>query len=305
MAPFAGAAIRFVTGRTSQQLEACTPSIDYERSLAFPSPNPGSMRRRRRRLSRIACRPSAISPAVEPLSRAEQVTVNPRPFFVPSTASASEILTNVAVQDLLAADDAEVYDLPCHYADTSALASVSDSWDSFDFVNPFAHDDYSDPSSEDLEEWIAEESPQSSPRATESSRRFGTLGSDSLPSSVHINKDIRFVSSSVVEVTFRNTRPDSPGEDDGDGEEEIIIPVTPFPHPHLLSTIIEEDEEEDSAGSETCYEDEGEMSDTETIRPSSTCLQLSMDAEVEEPFGNAWHYYESSPCVQTDRRMSI
>jgi hypothetical protein len=261
---------------------------------------------RRRRLSRIACRPSAISPAVEPLSRAEQVTVNPRPFFVPSTASASEILTNVAVQDLLAADDAEIYDLPCHPMDTSTLASVSDSWDRFDFVNPFERDNCSDSSSEDLEEWIAEESPQSSPRPTESSGRFGALGSASLPSSVHIDKEIRFVSASVVEVTFRNTRPDSPGEDHDDSEEAIVIPVTSFPHPHLLSTIIEEDEEEeDSAGSETCYEDEDEMSDTETIRPSRTYLQLSVDAEVEEPFGNAWHGYEFSPCVQTDRRMSI
>ncbi len=77
------------------------------------------------------------------------------------------------------------------------------------------------------------------------------------------------MSSSMVEVTFRNTHPDSLllGEECGDGEEAII--VTPFPHPHLLSPIIEEDEDDRSSSPGMDSEDEDDMSDTETIRPSS------------------------------------
>ena len=33
------------------------------------------------------------------------------------------------------------------------------------------------------------------------------------------------------------------GEDDDDGKEAITLPVMSFPHPHRLSTIIEEDGE--------------------------------------------------------------
>jgi hypothetical protein len=107
---------------------------------------------------------------------------------------------------------------------------------------------------------------------------------------------IRLVSPSVVEVTFRNNRSESPqgenGEDNDGGEEAIIIPVTPFPHPHRLSPITEENEpietEEDSLSPGTGDEDQDDMSDTETIRPSNSSLAG-----------------ECRPHVQTDRRMSI
>ena len=208
-------------------------------------------------LSRIECRPSAISPAVEPLSSLEQVTVNPRPYFVPSTASASEILTNVVFQDLLA-QGAEPYNLPFQPTNIPTLTSAWDSWDSleFDFVNPFERDGCSDSDSEAGEEETADDTLQSPPKPTDSPNRFRGLDT---PSILHINREIQLISSSVFEVTLRNPRPDSlPREDHGDGEEAIIIPVKSFPHPHLLSPIIEEDEED--------------TSDTETIRPSTSVI---------------------------------
>jgi hypothetical protein len=258
------------------------PPIDFGRTPASLSSSPDTSTRRRLhlRLSRIIeCHPSAISPAVEPLSSAEQVTVNPRPYFVPSTASASEILANVAIQDLLA-QDAEFYDLPYYTASIPSLPSVSDSWDAFDFVNSFAGDDYSDSEwEEDMEEGTTDDTLQSPPN-TASPNQFRGLGIASLPSFVHIiNKEIRFTSSSVVEVTFRKTRPESlSGEDNGDGEESIITPVTPFPHPHRLCTIIEEVENEESPTPERDSEDEDEASDTETIRPSSIWARPRLSA---------------------------
>jgi len=218
--------------------------------------------------SRIECHLSAISLAVEPLSGAEPDMVNPQPYFVPSTASASEFLTNVAVQYSLA-QDAEFYDAHCH-SDTSipTLTSVSDSWDTFEFnfVNPFACDDYSDSDwEEDMEEETADDTLQSPPRPIDSSSQFRALDTASLHSFMHVNK-----------ITFRNTGPDRlSGENHGDGEEAVVIPVTPFPHPHLLSPIIEEDEVDESSSPEMNSEDEDEdeeTSDTETIRPSSILL---------------------------------
>jgi hypothetical protein len=262
------------------------PSIDIDygrskgRSLASLSSSPNSPRRRLL-LSRIECHPSAIRPAVEPLSGAEQVTVNPQPYFVPSTASALEVLTNVAIQDFLA-QDAEFYDLPCHPASIPSLSSVSDSWDTFDFFNPFARDDYSDSDWEDMEEGTADDALQSPPKPTGSSNQFRGLGIAFLPSFVHINKEIRPISS-VVGVNFGKTRPDShPGEDHGDGLEAIVIPVSPFPHPHRLSTIIEEDENEEFSRPERDSEDDDETSDTETIRPSGILARprLSADARI-------------------------
>jgi hypothetical protein len=223
-------------------------------------------------LSRIESRASAISPAVEPLSSVEQVdvTVNPRPYFVPSTASASEILSNVAFQDSLA-QGAESYDSPCQPTNIPTLTSVWDSWDSFefDFVGPFARDDYSDSDSEAGEEEATDDTlVQSPPKPIHSPSQFRGLDT---PSLVHINREIQLLSSSVVEVTLRNSRPDSlPREDHADGEEGIIIPVTPFPHPHLLSPIIEEDEDD--------------TSDTETIRPSTSVLarpRRSVDTGID------------------------
>jgi len=90
---------------------------------------------------------------------------------------------------------------------------------------------------------------------------------------MHINKAIQLVSSAAVEVTFRTMHSDSPpGEDDDHGEDAIIVPVTSFPHPHRLSTIIEEDEEvvDDSLRPDIGWEDQDDTSCAETIRPSST-----------------------------------
>jgi len=90
---------------------------------------------------------------------------------------------------------------------------------------------------------------------------------------MHINKAIQLVSSAAVEVTFRTMHSDSPpGEDDDHGEDAIIVPVTSFPHPHRLSTIIEEDEEvvDDSPRPDIGWEDQDDTSCAETIRPSST-----------------------------------
>lgn len=254
--------LHFVAGQTSQQPEA---SVHQGRSPASRSANPlvtESTRPTRLlpvplHLSRIEHRPSAVSPAVEPLSNVEQVTVSPRPYFVPSTASALEILTNVAIQDLLAHDAEESYES----TDIPSPTPFSDSWDSFefDFVHPFALDDYSDSDWEAGYEDIADDTPQS-------------------PS-----KPIQLISSSVVDMTLGNTCLDPlPREDYGDREGSI---VTPFPHPHLLSPIIEEYEDDGSSGSEMDSEDEDEMSDSETIRPSTSVLarpRLSGDARIAD-----------------------
>ncbi|KAF8504722.1 hypothetical protein F5888DRAFT_1631087 [Russula emetica] len=284
------------TGHTSQQPEASSiPSVYQGRSPTSRSSNPLTDSTRRPppvHLSRIECHHSAIRPAVEPLSHGsvEQVTVNPKPYFVPSTASASEILANVAIQDLLA-QDAESYDLPCQLEPTNipTVTSVSDSWDSFkfDFVNPFARDDYSDSDWEagGGEEETTDYTLQSPSKSIESPNQFRGLNTAPLPSLVHINREIQLISSSVVEVTLRNAHPDSLSrEDHGDGEEAIIIPVTPFPHPHLLSPIIEEDEDDGSYSPQMDSEDEDETSDTETIRPSTSTLarpRLSVDTRID------------------------
>ena len=135
-----------------------------------------------------------------------------------------------------------------------------------------------------------------------------------LPSSVQTIKAGQLVSSSVIEVTFRNTRSDSPlGEDDDDGEEAMILPVTSFPHPHRLSTIIEEDGEvvEGSPRPETEYENQDDMSDAETIRPSGTLDHLGPAKDDTGRGGRLCCVNhgdfpcESSPHVQTDHRMSI
>lgn len=336
-----GATIRrFVTGRgTSKRPEAS--SADPSSSLfdgdgqtpafLFPSPNhrdpDGGARPRH--LSRIECHPSAISPAVERLSVAEQVAANPRPYFVPSTASASEVLTNVAVQDWFATEelvDAGFYELPGHHPESSSsLLSVSDSWDSFDFVNPFERDDDATDSDEEtnsnleyVEEGTADEPPQSllQPPKPTTTGPTQILEPVPLPSFVRIDKAIQLISSSAVEVTFRNTRSDSPwGEDDDDKEEVINIPVASFPHPHRLSTITEEDEPvevevEDLLSPETGCEEQDDMSDTETIRASGSLALsgLAVDARSDMPSGYTMHddfSCEYSSRVQTDRRMSV
>lgn len=287
--PWCNHTVHFVTGHTPQQPEASPiPSVYQGRSPTSRSSNPQTDSTRPSRppvhLSRIECHPPAIGPAVEPLlSGVEQVTVNPQPYFVPSTASALEILINVAIQDL-SARGAESYDLPCQPTNSPTPTSVSDSRDSFefDFVNPFARDDYSDSDWEAGEEETTDDTVQSPSKPIDSPNQFRGLD---LLSLVHINREIQLISSSVVEVTLRNTRADAlPREDHGDGEEAIIIPVTPFPHPHLLSPIIEEHEDDGSSGPEMDSEDEDETSDTETIRPSTRILarpRLSVNTGID------------------------
>ena len=61
------------------------------------------------------------------------------------------------------------------------------------------------------------------------------MASTSLPSLVHINEEIRFISSSLVVVALRDTHSVSLSEAEyGDGEEAIVIPVMPFPHPYPI-----------------------------------------------------------------------
>jgi hypothetical protein len=280
-----GATIHFVTGHTSQQPEASSiPSAYQGRSPASRSSKTLTDCTRHHppvHLSRIECHLSAINPAVEPLTSVEQVTVNPQPYFVPPTASASEILTSVAFQDLLA-QDAESYDLPYQPTNIPTLTSVSDSWDSFesDFVNPFARDDYSDSDWEAGEEETIDDILWSPSKPIDLPNQFRGLDTAPLPS---LNREIQLISSSVVEVTLRNTRLDSfPRDNHGDEEQAIII--TPFPHPHFLSPIIEEYEDDGSSSREMSSEDEDETSDTETIRPSTSVLahpRLSVDTGID------------------------
>ena len=186
----------------------------------------------------------------------------------------------------------------------------------FDYVNPLARDDSSDSDSEPIGEPVeeyeqqfaeepADESSQSTPTSSSPPKQYGALEPASLPS-VHINKTIRLISSSMVEVTFRNTYPDSPPGEDHD-EEVVNIPIRTFPHPHRLSTIIEEDEQVDSPNLETTYEGESDTSDTETIRPSSisACHQPDAAMDWTSGAGRRDSPRESSPCFRTDRRMSI
>jgi hypothetical protein len=306
-----GTTTRFVTARVLRQSVA--PSMDHRQFPTMFSPKHDGARLRP--LPHVECHPSTISPAIEPLSRAEQVAVNAQPYFIQSTASASEILTNVAVQDMFAAEDARLYELSYHPTSSSTLSSITDPWDMFDYFNPFARDDRSDPDPEIIEEPVEEsnhefaEEPTDEPSQSMPSsppKRCGALEPESLPSSVHINKTIRLISSSVVEVTFRNTYPGSPpGENDN--EEAINIPIATFPHPHRLSPIIEEDEEGNSSGLETACEDEDDTSDTETIRPSSISVRPRLDAGIDWTSGTECCDLprESSPCFRTDRRMSI
>lgn len=267
---------RNLPGHFSRQPAASSiSSVDFGRSPVSLSSGTDDSTWRRPHPSRVECHPSAISPAVEPLSGAEQVTVNPQPYFVPPTASASDILANVAIQDLIAQEsDAEFHDLPYYHTSIPSLASASDSYDRFDFETPVTRGDYSDSDWEHMEEWTLDNALQSPPKPSTSSNQSPGLGVAPLPSLLHINKEIRVISSSMLEDTFRRTtRPNSlPCEDDGG--VVIVSPDPSFPHPHLLSTIIEEDGDEEPSSPERDSEDEDEdeTSDTETIRPSRSYL---------------------------------
>jgi hypothetical protein len=181
--------------------------------------------------------------------------------------------------------------LPCQPTNIPSLTTFSDSWDSFefDFVNRFARDDHSDSDREAGEEETSDDTLQSPSKPIDIPNQFRRLDTASpLLSLLHINREMQLHSSSVVEATLRNISPDSlPWEDYGEGEEATFIPVTPFPHPHLLSPIIEEDEDDGSSNPEIDSEDEDETSDTETIRPLTSilaCPRLSVDTGIDWGF---------------------
>ncbi|KAH9036115.1 hypothetical protein EDB85DRAFT_795377 [Lactarius pseudohatsudake] len=317
-----GATFRFITGRPFGQPGSAT-AMDPERSFAFLFPDPESVQHP----PFIAYHSSANQPAVEPLSGVEYFAVNAEPYFVPSTASASEILTNVAIQDVLAlaADDPGFFDLCCNPGTTSTLASVPEFSGSFDFVYPFASSEYSDSDSELVNgspRRSREASPELSPVASHENSRQSTLADSSdwheaLKSGssrpMHIKKAMGLTSSSGLGVSLRNTYPDSPlGEDSADDDGVIVIPVLPytsssFPHPHLLSTIPEENEDEGghSSSPDTTYEDEDETSDTETIRFISVSTRARLDTAHVWASDGVEHLCEPSPRVASDRRTSI
>ncbi|KAI9465269.1 hypothetical protein BJY52DRAFT_674628 [Lactarius psammicola] len=273
-----GATFRFVTGRTLGQpgKASATAIVDSERSFAFRFPDPESLQHP----PHIGCHPSATNPPVEPPSGAGHFVVNAEPYFVRSTASASEILTNVAIQDMLAIDDPGFYELCCNPRSTSTLASVPESWGSFDFVYPLASSESSD---SDLE--LVNGSPRHSREASP----------EVSPEVSHENSR-QFISSSEVEVTPRNTYPDSPLEDN---EEVVVVPVLPyisssFPHPHILSTIPEENEDEGGHSFQVSlnaiYEGEDETSNAETVRFTSISARARPDTGLiwasEDSFRN-------------------
>ena len=304
-----GATFRFVTGRiVGQPGKASATAMDSERSFALLFPDPESVQDP----PHIGCHPSATKPAIEFLSGVEHFAVNVEPYFVPSTASASEILINVAIQDMLATDDPGFYELCCNPRSTSTLASVPESSGSFDFVYPLASSESSDSDSELVDgspRHSREVSPEVSP---DPSDWHEALKSGSLRP-VHINQTMRLISSSEIEVTFGNTYPDSPlGEDDDDDEEVIVVPVLPcissyFPHPHLLSTIPEENEDEGghSFSLNATYEDEDETSDAETVRLTSISASARSDTGLIWASDGVEHQCESGPRVGSDRRISI
>ncbi|KAF8270519.1 hypothetical protein EI94DRAFT_777188 [Lactarius quietus] len=280
-----GATFRFMTGRTlGQSGKASATATDSERSVAFLFPDPES----EQHPPPIGCHPSAPNTTVEQVSGVGDFVVNVEPYFVRSTASASEILTNVAIQDMLAIEDLRFYELSCNPQSSSTLSSVPEPSGSFDFVYPFASSESFDSDSRPVNgspRSSREASPEVSPNPSDGHGAFKSGSSRS----VYINDTMRFISSSEVEVTFRNTYSDSPlEEDDADGEEVIILPVLPctsssFPHPHCLSTIPEEDEDEDGHSLTPDAEDddeespeddyEDETSSVETIRCSSISVR--------------------------------
>lgn len=283
-----------MTGRTLGQPEKASATVmDSERSSAFLFPDPES----EQYPPHIGCHPPITNPAIEPTSVLDHFAVNVEPYFVRSTASASEILTNVAIQDMLAAEELEYYELSCGPGSTSTLSSVPEPSGSFDFAYPLASTEGFDSYSEQ-EIWSPRSSREVTPEVSpDPSDQHGAWSSRP----VYINDIMRFISSSEVEVTFRNTYPDSPaGEDDDDSddddEEVIILPVLPrtsssFPHPHCLSTIPEEDEDEGgySFSLDETYDDEDDTSSVETIRCTRTLARPRPDIEFVWPSGGVEH----------------
>ena len=265
-----------MTGRAvAQPGKASATALDSELSFGFLFPDPES---EQHDPLHDECHPSTTHSAVEP----EHFAVNVEPYFVRPTASASEILTNVAIQDMLAADDLGLYNLSCNPSSASILSSVPEPSGSFDFVYPFASSEsfYSD---EESLNGSPRSSPEVSPEVSpDSSDRHEAFFKSRSLRPMDINNTMRFISSSEIEVTFRNNYPDSPlGEDNADDEEVIVIPIlrrtsSSFPHPHCLSTIPEEDEDEDGDSDGTSdYEDE--TSSVETVRLSSISVRARSD----------------------------
>lgn len=77
-----------MTGRTLGQPEKASATVmDSERSSAFLFPDPES----EQYPPHIGCHPPITNPAIEPTSVLDHFAVNVEPYFVRSTASASEI----------------------------------------------------------------------------------------------------------------------------------------------------------------------------------------------------------------------
>jgi hypothetical protein len=230
-----GAAFRFITGGGTLGKLGKASATPSDRPFAFVFPDPECVRH-------LPRHPFATA-TVEPLSSVDHSAVKVEPYFVRSTASASEILTNVAIQDMLAAED--FYELSCDPgSSTSTLSSEQGPLDLFEFIDPLASSESSDS--------LVNESPQRSPEVSpDPSDRHEAESFRP----VQINKVVRIISSTEVEITFRITYHDPPpGEDNADDGEVIVIPALPrtspsFPHPHLLFPIPEEDDDEDETSS--------------------------------------------------------
>jgi hypothetical protein len=289
-----GAAFRFFTGgRTLGQPGKASPIviIDSDKPFAFLCPDPESVT-----VQHLPCHPSATDSAVEPLSSVDHSAVKVEPYFVRSTASASEILTNVAIQDMLAADDPGFCELSRHPRNASILSSVPGPLGLYDF-DPLASSESSDSDFNESPRRSPEVSPDPSDRHEAASFR-----------PVQINKMMRLISSTEVEVNFRITCHSPPGEDDDDDDDEevIIIPVLArtslsFPHPHLLSPIPEGDEDEE----ETTEKRTVSMLSIETVRFSSILACARPDTGLVRASDGVEHLCESSACVGSDRRTSV
>ena len=294
-------ACRLITGRTlGKPGKASATQIDSasERSFVFLFPDPECVQH-------SPYHPSSADSAVEPLSDAEHFAVEVEPNFVRSTASASEILTNVAIQDMFDADDLGFYELSCHPRNSSTLSSAPEPSGLFDFVYPLASSGRSN-SNLELADESPRRSPEVSPEVSPDPYDWNETGC------LRPVKTRRRISLTSVEVTF-SSYPDSlPGEHNADDEEVIAIPVIPvlsrksssFPLRPLLSTILEEDEDEDEDG-HSSYEDEDETSSVETVRPTNISARARPDTGFVWTSDGVEHLCESNPCVEADRRMSF
>ncbi|KAI0258769.1 hypothetical protein BC834DRAFT_692276 [Gloeopeniophorella convolvens] len=226
----AGATLRFVTGRPLNRLPVASSSraICYERS-----------------------------PGKDYDCDTDLTQIMVQPYFVLPTATASEILVNVAVQDMLAQEELQYYEPSCHPPDPSPLSTVPNIWDTVGFYYPFEYPEPAGQASKAIQEEVN-----------------------------YLAPEVLVYTSPDAVITFRST-PSEPVDD----EDRIIIPVTyadaPSDRPirrtparcslrgsHRMSFTtanylyaIDEDGEDEVQ--EEDREDEDDLSDTETIRPSS------------------------------------